>query len=265
MTKKPFAGFVEAAKYKSEAEADGKGGFGFDGNDAIASKQDPKFTWRNPGFAQADDHPVVEVSWKDATEFCKWASDVTKRRIELPTEARWEYACRAGMTTRYFTGDKAESLDGWVNVADRTLNKQFPVFERVVDIDDGYVFTSSVGKFRPNAFGLYDMTGNVSEWCADYYDAYYYRNSDKKDPINKEKGASHVLRGGSWANKPSFYHFANRRGFDDLPGYHPNHWTMAPMPFGRRGQATYRVRFGIRQSCTLRGPAVGGRCLSPHA
>ena len=160
VTRKQFARFVAAAKYKTEAEADGKGGWGYDGKDF---KQDPKYTWRNAGFPQADDHPVVEVSWTDATEFCKWVSDVTKRRIELPTEAQWEYAYRAGTTTRYFTGDKAESLDGSANVADRSFKKQFPDYP-IVDIDDGYVFTSPVMKFRPNPFGLYDLTGNVGEW-----------------------------------------------------------------------------------------------------
>ncbi len=194
VTKKQFARFVEAAKYKTEAEADGKGGWGYDGK---GFKQDPKFTWRDPGFAQADDHPVVNVTWNDATEFCKWASDVTKRRIELPTEARWEYVCRAGTTTRYFTGGKAESLDGSANVADWTLKKQLPEY-LIVDIDDGYVFTSPVGKFRPNPFGLYDMSGNTMEWCVDYYDANYYKISDRMDPVNIGKTDTRVLRSGSW-------------------------------------------------------------------
>ena len=78
--------------------------------------------------------------------------------------AEWEYACRAGTTTRYFTGDKAVSLDGSANVADRTAKKQHPNWTDIVDIDDGYVSTSPVGKFRPNPVGLYDMTGNAWEW-----------------------------------------------------------------------------------------------------
>ncbi len=213
VTKKQFARFAEAAKYQTEAEADGKGGWGYDGKDV---KQDPKFTWRDPGFAQSDDHPVVEASWNDATEFCKWASDVTKRRIVLPTEAQWEYACRAGTTTRYFTGDKAEGLDGSANVADRTFKKKFPKLE-IADIDDGYDFTSPVGKFRPNPFGLCDMTGDVWEWCADYYDSQYYTISDKKDPENLIKGASRVLRGGAWDTNPANCRSASRGWF--APGF----------------------------------------------
>ena len=212
VTKKQFARFVEAAKYKTEAEIDGNGGWGFDGKDF---RQDPKFTWRNPGFAQAEDHPVVEVSWNDATEFCKWASSVAKRRIELPTEAQWEYVCRAGTTTRYFTGDKAESLDGSANMLDRTAKKQFPDLT-TVDIDDGYIFTSPVGKFRPNPFGLHDMTGNVWEWCADYYDSKYYGNRYNKNPVNLEKCIDRVVRGGSGLNDPRYCRSASRNM--DAPG-----------------------------------------------
>ncbi|HVS36720.1 MAG TPA: formylglycine-generating enzyme family protein, partial [Gemmataceae bacterium] len=198
VTKMQFARFVEAAKYQTEAETDGKGGSGYDGKDF---KYDPEYTWRDPGFTQGDNHPVVNVSWNDATELCKWASGATKRRIVLPTEAQWEYACRAGTTTRNFTGDKAESLDGSANVADRTFKKQFPNLPSG-DIDDGYVFTSPVAKFRPNPFGLYDMTGNAGEWCADYYDDKYYKTSDKKDPENITKTDARVLRGGSWYRSP---------------------------------------------------------------
>jgi formylglycine-generating enzyme required for sulfatase activity len=198
VTKKQFARFVEAAKYKTQAETDGNGGIGFDGTDFT---RDPKYTWRDAGISQTDDHPVVNVTWNDATEFCKWASGATKQRVVLPTEAQWEYACRAGTTTRYFTGDKATSLDGSANVADRSVKKQFPALP-IVDIDDGYVFTSPVGKFRPNPFGLYDMAGNAWEWCVDYYDGKYYKNSDKKDPVNRDdKGYSRVLRGGSYLSE----------------------------------------------------------------
>ena len=118
---------------------------------------------------------------------------MTKRQIELPTEAQWEYACRAGTTTRYFTGDKAESLDGSANVLDRSAKKQFPDWDDIIDFDDGYVFTSPVSKFRPNPFGLYDMIGNAREWCRDVYTDDFYATSDKKDPENSGAGTSRVL------------------------------------------------------------------------
>ena len=113
----------------------------------------------------------------------------------------------------YFTGDKAESLDGSANVADRSVKKNFPDFPfPVVDINDGYVFTSPVGKFRPNPFGLCDMTGNVWGVVADYYDAKYYNIGDKKDPVNREKVEARVLRGGSWGDGPRYCRSACRNG-----------------------------------------------------
>ena len=197
VTKKQFARFVAAqgALYTTEGEGD-DGGVGFDGTDF---KQDKKYSWRDPGFAQTEDHPVVNVTWNDAAKFCEWAGTATKRGVTLPTEAQWEYACRGGTTTRYFTGDALESLAGSANIADQSAKKQFSNWP-VADFDDGYVFTSPVGKFRPNQFGLYDMTGNVWEWCSDYYDPKYYNNSPKEDAENLTKSDARVLRGGSFSN-----------------------------------------------------------------
>ena len=210
VTKKHFARFVAATGYRTEAEADGKGGFGLEGK---SFKQDPKFTWRDPGFDQADDHPVVEASWKDAKAFCDWAGATTKRDVRLPTEAEWEYACRAGTTTRYFTGEAPESLAGAANIADQTAKKQFPGWKGV-DFADGYVFTSPVGSFRANPFGLYDMTGNVYEWCTDYSDPDYYRTSPKTDPENLVRTAKRLVRGGSWGNQAKFCRSFDRATVD---------------------------------------------------
>ena len=90
-----FRRFVEDAGYQTQAERDGKGGWGFDSATG-EFKQDAKYTWRSPGFEQSDDHPVVNVSWNDATEFCRWLSRKDGRTYRLPTEAEWEYCCRAG-------------------------------------------------------------------------------------------------------------------------------------------------------------------------
>ena len=111
-----FRAFVKDTKYKTEAEA-GKGGDGFD-TATLWLAMKPEFTWRNPGFEQADDHPVVLVSWTDAMKFCKWLSKKEGRTYRLPTEAEWEYACRAETRTRYSCGDTDESLKGHANLAD---------------------------------------------------------------------------------------------------------------------------------------------------
>ena len=128
-----------------------------------------KYSWRNAGFEQTDEHPVVCMSWNDAVEFCKWLSRKEGKTYRLPTEAEWEYACRAGTTTRYYSGDDPETLAKVGNVADAAAKAKFPEWTWTIKASDGYVFTAPVGRFKPNAFGLYDMHGNAGQWCADWY------------------------------------------------------------------------------------------------
>jgi formylglycine-generating enzyme required for sulfatase activity/DNA-directed RNA polymerase subunit RPC12/RpoP len=127
----------------------------------------------NPG----DNLPVVNVSWNDAAGYCKWLIDITGKAYRLPTEAEWEYACRAGTTTEYFWGDKMDDSYCWYNG-----NSGGKVHQ--------------VGKKLPNAFGLYDMSGNVCEWCSDWYGD--YSTKSVIDPIGLLQGSFRVLRGGSW-------------------------------------------------------------------
>ena len=156
------------------------------------------YSWRNAGFEQTDEHPVVNVSWNDAVAFCKWLSKKEGKTYRLPTEAEWEYACRAGTTTRYYSGDDPETLAKVGNVADATAKAKFPDWKWTIKASDGYVFTAPVGKFKPNAFGLYDMHGNAWQWCADWYGADYYTKSPTDDPTGPSTGSFRVLRGGSW-------------------------------------------------------------------
>jgi sulfatase modifying factor 1 len=213
VTRGQFAAFVKAAEYQTEGEADGTGGYGLNLATAKWEKK-VEYTWRHPGFLQTADHAVVEVSWNDATAFCAWLSKKEGKIYELPTEAEWEYACRAGAKTRFWCGDEDASLKGNANMADASLKEKVDTEATknlaFVPWDDGSAFTSPVGSFKANPWGLYDMHGNVWQWCADYYDGKYYENSNKKDPLNSSKSNSRVLRGGSWGHEPRHCRSAGR-------------------------------------------------------
>jgi formylglycine-generating enzyme required for sulfatase activity len=198
-----FRRFVEATGYKTEAEASGQGAYGLVGTEL---KKDPKITWRDPGFKQGEDHPVVSVSHNDAVAFCAWLNDQEKGSgwtYRLPTEVEWEYACRAGTGGLYGGSDDPETLARIANVADASAKKKYPDWT-CIQGDDGYVYTAPVGSFAPNAWHLYDMIGNVSEWCDDWYDAAFYQSSPMEDPHNTKQAAVRVIRGGSWFNVPRF-------------------------------------------------------------
>ncbi len=201
VTRGQFRQFSQETKYRTDAERDGKGGWGWkeEGN---SLEQDPKFTWLNPGFEQTDEHPVVNVSWNDAVAFCEWLTRVEGRTYRLPTEAEWEYACRAGTTTKYFSGDDEESLASVANVADGTAKTKYPNWTWAIVARDGFVYTAPVAQFRPNAFGLFDMHGNVWEWCHDGFDGEYYKRSPKVDPPGAAQAALRVFRGGGWFCHP---------------------------------------------------------------
>ena len=197
VTRGQFRTFVDETSHKTEADKDGKGGWGWD-EAKKKFRQDPKYTWLNPGFEQTDDHPVVIVSWNDAVAFCEWLSSKEAQRYRLPTEAEWEYACRAGSTTRYYSGDDPEALATVGNVADGTAKAKYPNWWSAIAAKDGYVYTAPVARFRADALGLYDMHGNVYEWCQDWYDKDYYQLSPVEDPLCLVKATQRVIRGGSW-------------------------------------------------------------------
>ncbi len=167
VTRGQFRRFVEDTGYKTDAErGEDPGANGLDPEKGTFFGFHEKRSWRNVAFEQADSHPVVNVSWNDAVAFCEWLSRKERRTYRLPTEAEWEYACRAGTTTRYWCGNDPEKLGEVANTADAALKAKFGGTAPTIRARDGYVFTSPVGSFRANPFGLYDMHGNVWQWCA---------------------------------------------------------------------------------------------------
>jgi formylglycine-generating enzyme required for sulfatase activity len=151
---------------------------------------------KNPSWFKGAKNPVEQVSWNDAQEFCRRLSAKTGKTVRLPTEAEWEYACRAGTTTKWSCGDQEGALGEYAwhgaNAGERTHD---------------------VGGKKPNAFGLYDMHGNVFEWCQDWCDASYYANSPLDDPSGAARGYARALRGGSWNVTPEICRSAYRFGY----------------------------------------------------
>jgi len=135
-----------------------------------------------------DNHPAIGMTWHNAMTFCKWLSKKTGKQYRLPTEAEWEYACRAGSKDKFYFGNDA---------------KQLKEYAWYVDSSDGE--TCPVAKKKPNAWGLYDMLGNVREWVSDYYSPTAYQEAAKKNPAVNPKGPKktkedqvHVARGGDY-------------------------------------------------------------------
>jgi formylglycine-generating enzyme len=203
-----FRQFVADTGYKTDMEKGVKPTPSSWNPDKRAFSINENYSWRKLGFEQTDEHPVVFVSWNDAVEFCKWLSKKEGNIYRLPTEAEWEYACRAGTTARYYSGDDPETLAEVANVADAAAKTVIPnvgMYKKFhINANDGFVFTSPVGKFKPNDFGLYDMHGNAWQWCTDWHGEDYYSKSPIDDPKGPDSGESRVLRGGSFNPWPYF-------------------------------------------------------------
>jgi formylglycine-generating enzyme required for sulfatase activity len=164
--------------------------------------------------------PVVRVSWKEAMEFCLWLSKRTVQKVSLPTEAQWEWACRAGTDTPLYYGDLDADFSQFGNMADFTIR------ELVYDVRDQYtpdivprdarfndtkLVTAKVGNYKPNAWGLHDMHGNVWEWTRSEYRPYPYLDNDGRNDIS-DNGRK-VARGGSWYDRPKRCRSASRLGY----------------------------------------------------
>ena len=208
VTRSQFATFVRETGYKTYAENQGW---------AIALRQEyaearghsvviwarvDGTSWRNPGFAQNNYHPVICVTHDDASAFCNWLSRKTGKHYRLPTEAEWEYACRAGTNTPFNTGLA-------INTNQANYNGDYSY-----NAESGHNgCTRAVGTFAPNAWGLYDMHGNVSELCKDW--SYNYPSGSVEDPIGVYTGdtTSRMMRGGSWDSPAESCRSASRGFF----------------------------------------------------
>ncbi len=206
-----FRQFVEETRYTTEAEKDGEGGWGFNKATGRLEGRNPKYNWTNVGWAQGENHPVVNVTWSDAQAFCTWLSNKEGRTFRLPTEAEWEYACRAQSALPFASGSEPATLHRHANIADlslkRPLGEEYPTWD-YADFDDGFAFTAPVGSFKPNAFGLYDMHGNVWEWCEDWHGEYNVKPN--RDPRGPEIGTERMVRGGSFCNGARYARAAHR-------------------------------------------------------
>jgi formylglycine-generating enzyme required for sulfatase activity len=149
--------------------------------------------------------PIVRVTWQHAQEFCKWVSARTGRRANLPTEAQWEWAARAGTDTATYYGDERANFGRFANLADASLRfmarGDSPQWHpRINAVDDGAMVTTSVGHYQPNAWGLRDMIGNAAEWTRTAYRPYPYNAGDGRD--DPAASGAKVARGGSWYDRP---------------------------------------------------------------
>ena len=172
-------------------------------------------SWHSPPFPQSGRDPVVCVSWEEAQAYTKWLSEKTGHTYRLLSEAEWEYAARAGTTTRAFWGDDEKRACEYGNGTDLTLRERFPKTKwevpaprnpnvgHIAPCHDGHVFTAPVGSYKPNAFGLYDTAGNVFEWTADCWWPNYDGAPPDGSPRTEGDCTLRVNRGGSWTSIPT--------------------------------------------------------------
>ncbi len=157
--------------------------------------------WKGKLFGKSGaDNAATYISWDDAIKFCEILSKKAGKKLTIPTEAQWEYACRAGSKTAYCFGNDASKLGdyAWCHANAHEIDDQYP---------------HAVGRKKPNAWGLYDMHGNVWEWCRDWYSDEFYTKAKKADPENTTEAISRVVRGGAWNGAPGMSRSARRGGF----------------------------------------------------
>ena len=210
------AGKFEITRGQYRAFADATGRSSTDGCfvwTGAKFERDQSKDWRNTGYTQDDPHPVACVSWDDAKAYTVWLSQKTGQEYRLMSEAEWEYAARAGTTTRRFWGDDGDQSCGYANGADQTTKAQVPGWKFLVaNCNDRYAYTAPVGSYRANAFGLYDMLGNVWEWTEDCWNENYTNAPTDGSVWTAGNCSRRVVRGGSWGLNPRNLRSARRGG-----------------------------------------------------
>ena len=218
ITRRQYEAFVRATTRAATGGCHVHGG----GDDI--SVANPNASYRAPGFAQTPDHPAVCVSLIDAEAYAAWLSTKTGRAYRLPSEAEWEYAARAGTTSAFFWGASGDDC-AHMNGGDETLGRVYPAWSKVlaaarakgeagsrlVACEDGAGFTAPVGRYRPNGFGLKDITGNVWEWTLDCYQASYEATPTDGRPYVGGECKERRTRGGSWDDYPDDLRVAVRK------------------------------------------------------
>jgi len=199
-----FRAFVDDANYLTDAEKAGDSNVYDEESGRMIDRKGA--TWRNDylGGAAEDGLPVIHVTWNDAAAYAEWLSARTGKKYRLPSEAEFEYALRAGSTTRYPWGDgnPVRGTENFTGDGDRSPHLNRSWAKGFKHYDDGYWGPAPLGKFHANAFGLIDMDGNESEWVADcWHDNYTRAPGDSKAWLNPGC-AEHVVRGGSWGSAP---------------------------------------------------------------
>jgi formylglycine-generating enzyme required for sulfatase activity len=186
-----FRKFIDDTYYKTDAD---KKGYCWTWNGEW--KKITGANWKNPGFSQTEQNPVACVSWNDAKEYTKWLSQKTGDRYRLPSESEWEYVARAGTKSKYSFGDDSRELKKYAWYYSNSGDK-----------------THKVGLLEANPWGVYDMHGNVWEWCEDSYSSYENHSKNETPTISKSNNKK-VLRGGSWYNDSGYLRSANRSRSD---------------------------------------------------
>jgi formylglycine-generating enzyme required for sulfatase activity len=217
LTRGQFSAFISDSGYASEG---GGNCWYWNEQERNAKNDDPRRNWRDVGFAQENNHPVVCVSWRDAKAYTAWLSSRTGRQYRLLTEAEWEYGARAGSATPRFWGADPNDACYYANVGDLAFTRSLlsrqsgPKVSAIAyhQCDDGYAYTAPVGRFRSNGFGLYDMMGNVLEWVEDCWNDSYDDAPSGGSAWLTGDCRRRVARGGGWSDIPNFVRSANRDG-----------------------------------------------------
>jgi formylglycine-generating enzyme required for sulfatase activity len=208
VTVREFKSFVTATDYRPDPVA-GTGCWIWDSvkNEAVDKKDK---SWRDPGYQQDDNHPVVCLSWQDIRMYLTWLSRHTGATYQLPTEAQWEYAARAGTMTARYWGNNPDQACLYANVHDRASQRDNGFDWTAHDCDDGMAQTAPVGHYGSNDYGLYDMLGNAWEWTCSEWDE-SYGGKETRCPDGQPTDASAlVLRGGSWFHMAGWVRSAGR-------------------------------------------------------